>query len=61
MPGWDPVFGQTGNPDEHRFMSGVDPAYPKKTTFFLDKFVDTRGGEYFFSPSMKTLKNYVCA
>lgn len=55
------MFGQTGNDNEHRYMSGVDPTNPQAKTTFLDKFVDPRGGEYFFSPSMKTLKDYICA
>lgn len=58
-PGWDPLFGQTGDVNKDRFMSGVDPAQPQRDTSFTDKFVDPRGGEYFFSPSMQMLKDYI--
>jgi len=62
-PGWDPLFGQTGKEDEgtYREMSGVNPAQPKQVTKFMEKFVDPRGGEYFFVPSMATLREYIAA
>ena len=60
-PGWDPVFGQTGSDDKHRYMSGADPANPRQKTTFLDPFIDTRGGGYFFAPSLKTLREHIAA
>ncbi|KAJ6476929.1 hypothetical protein C8R45DRAFT_1216747 [Mycena sanguinolenta] len=58
-PGWDPVFGQTGDAEVHRYMSGVDPTNPSKVTTIFDRFIDPRGGEYFFAPSLKTLREYI--
>ena len=61
IPGQDPIFGQTGADETLRFMTGVDPTQPGRYTSFTEKFVDPRGGEYFFSPSMKTLNEYIAA
>ncbi|KAJ6476928.1 hypothetical protein C8R45DRAFT_1077006 [Mycena sanguinolenta] len=58
-PGWDPVFGQTGDADLHRYTSGIDPTDPRKVIKFFERFADCRGGEYFFSPSLKTLREYI--
>ncbi|KAH6884653.1 peroxidase TAP [Coprinopsis sp. MPI-PUGE-AT-0042] len=52
-PGLDPIVGQS--PGKPRSMSGLDPNDPSKEVTFLD-FVIPRGGEYFFSPSIKALK-----
>ncbi|PPR04666.1 hypothetical protein CVT24_011883 [Panaeolus cyanescens] len=49
----DPIVGQ-GN----RVMSGLDPLDPKKE-LSMPAFVVPRGGEYFFTPSLKGLKNTI--
>ncbi|KAH6902594.1 peroxidase TAP [Coprinopsis sp. MPI-PUGE-AT-0042] len=53
VPGLDPLIGQ--DPGQPRKMSGLDPNDPKKELTFPD-FIIARGGEYFFSPSVKALK-----
>ncbi|KAF8228447.1 Dyp-type peroxidase [Tricholoma matsutake] len=61
QPGWDPIFGQTGKEKEnvHRFMSGTNPKADSQIMSFPTKFVDPRGGEYFFSPSISTLRDLI--
>ncbi|KAF9462372.1 hypothetical protein BDZ94DRAFT_1261213 [Collybia nuda] len=63
QPGWDPIFGQTGEESQnvHRFMSGANPSLEPEIMSFPLKFIDPRGGEYFFSPSISTLTKYVAA
>ncbi|KAH6917877.1 peroxidase TAP [Coprinopsis sp. MPI-PUGE-AT-0042] len=53
-PGLDPLIGQS--PGKPRSMSGLDPNDPSKEMKFPD-FIIPRGGEYFFSPSIKALKD----
>ncbi|EAU89604.1 DyP [Coprinopsis cinerea okayama7 len=62
-PGLDPIFGQTGKEEEgdHRSMSGANPTLEQEIMTFPHKFIDPRGGEYFFSPSISTLKTYIAA
>nr|UQK85149.1 dye decolorizing peroxidase [uncultured fungus] len=53
-PGFDPIIGMKGN--DTRDFTGFDPqAQDKSLTETID-FVVPQGGEYFFSPSIKTLK-----
>ena len=63
QPGLDPIFGQTGKEDEsvYRSMSGANPNYEQELMTFPHKFIDPRGGEYFFTPSISTLGNYIAA
>ncbi|KAF9005132.1 hypothetical protein BDQ17DRAFT_1353872 [Cyathus striatus] len=49
-PGLDPIIGQG-----YRAMSGLNPDHPEDVRQLPD-FVVPRGGEYFFSPSLKALK-----
>ncbi|KAH6906860.1 hypothetical protein BKA70DRAFT_1372405 [Coprinopsis sp. MPI-PUGE-AT-0042] len=62
-PGLDPIFGQTGKEHEgnHRSMSGANPSIEQEIMSFPKKFIDCRGGEYFFSPSLSTLRKYIGA
>ncbi|KAF8804925.1 Dyp-type peroxidase [Phlegmacium glaucopus] len=60
-PGWDPVLGQTGSEDKHRHMSGANPTNPRQKTTFPERFIDPRGGGYFFAPSLKTLREHIAA
>ncbi|CAA7266771.1 unnamed protein product [Cyclocybe aegerita] len=52
-PGLDPLIGQGV-----REMSGLDPLNEQKVLSLPD-FIIPRGGEYFFSPSIKGLKNTI--
>lgn len=63
QPGFDPIFGQTGKEDQsvHRFMTGTNPSYEQELMSFPHKFIDVRGGEYFFSPSISTMRSYIAA
>ncbi|KAK0470216.1 peroxidase TAP [Desarmillaria tabescens] len=54
-PGFDPIIGQAGN-GGIRTLSGTDFADPNVEINLTDEFVVPRGGEYFFSPSIKSLK-----
>ncbi|KAK1224168.1 hypothetical protein PQX77_012973 [Marasmius sp. AFHP31] len=50
-PGHDAVIGTA----ERRSMTGANPADPKERLTIHQRFVEARGGEYFFMPSMATL------
>ncbi|KAF9039277.1 peroxidase TAP [Panaeolus papilionaceus] len=52
-PGLDPIVGQGS-----RSMSGLDPLNPQKM-LTMPAFVVPRGGEYFFAPSLKGLKDTI--
>ncbi|KAF8223380.1 Dyp-type peroxidase [Tricholoma matsutake] len=54
VPGLDPIIGQ-GN----REMSGIDPDNPATVLSNIPVFVTPRGGEYFFSPSLKALEETI--
>ena len=56
----DPIIGQTATPVERK-MSGVDPNDPKKELSFDQLWVVPRGGEYFFTPSIKGLTDTIAA
>lgn len=47
------------NENVHRFMTGIDPKDDSKPMIFPTKFIDPRGGEYFFSPSISTLRDMI--
>jgi len=55
QPGFDVIFGQNnGGP---RFISGTDILNPSWMLNVLTEHVISRGGEYFFSPSIDALGN----
>ncbi|KAG6864307.1 hypothetical protein C0991_010717, partial [Blastosporella zonata] len=60
-PGMDPILGQTGEEDEgvYRYMTGTNPHSESRVMIFPDKFVNPRGGEYFFVPSIQTMYGFV--
>ncbi|KAF8518401.1 fungal peroxidase [Hysterangium stoloniferum] len=53
-PGFDAVIGQ--NAGQARFISGLDPTDASRDFTLVMDFVQSRGGEYFFSPSISALK-----
>ncbi|KAF8074656.1 hypothetical protein FPV67DRAFT_1474402 [Lyophyllum atratum] len=61
LPGLDPIFGQTGEEDQdnHRYMTGSNPSAEQQVMSFPKKFIDPRGGEYFFAPSISTMKSII--
>jgi hypothetical protein len=42
-------------------MTGANPDYEQELMTFPHKFIDPRGGEYFFTPSISTLRDYIAA
>ncbi|KIM34766.1 hypothetical protein M413DRAFT_450072 [Hebeloma cylindrosporum] len=54
-PGLDPLIGQGD-----RAMSGLDPLN-EQTVIGMPAFIIPRGGEYFFSPSLKGLKSTIAS
>ncbi|KAF8907046.1 peroxidase TAP [Gymnopilus junonius] len=55
LPGLDPLIGQGV-----RSMSGLDPLAEQKV-LSMPTFIVPRGGEYFFAPSLKGLKETIAA
>ena len=62
-PGFDPIIGQTPNPKDPkaRIMSGTNPDATGTNTAPLPVWVLSKGGEYFFAPSIPALKNTFAA
>ncbi|KAG8529720.1 uncharacterized protein KY384_005201 [Bacidia gigantensis] len=54
--GFDPIIGQAG-PGLPRTMNGFDPKAQSTNLSLTAEWVLSKGGEYFFSPSLPTLKN----
>jgi len=54
VPGFDPIIGQAP-PGQVRKLSGVNPNDPSIELELDDNWVVPRGGEYFFTPSVKGL------
>ena len=57
VPGFDPIIGQGGK----RAMSGTDPKNQDNNLDLPREWVVSRGGEYFFSPSIPALKGKFAA
>lgn len=60
QPGFDPLIGQVQDADNIgvRTMTGADPANTAASlNLGMQTWVVTKGGEYFFSPSMSVLKD----
>ncbi|KAF8583284.1 dye-decolorizing peroxidase precursor [Ramaria rubella] len=53
-PGFDPIIG--ANAGQARFVSGLDPTNSSRDFTLVTDFVQSRGGEYFFSPSITAIK-----
>ena len=52
-PGFDPIIGANGG--QSRFVSGLDPTNSSRDVTLVTDFVQSRGGEYFFSPSISAI------
>lgn len=57
-PGFDPIIGARLD-GQARFVHGLDPTDPNKETTLIVDFVQSRGGEYFFSPSISALSTVI--
>lgn len=55
-PGFDAIIGQTTEDLPPRVLSGTDPKNPAPELTLNQQWVVTRGGEYFFSPSIPALR-----
>ncbi|KIK63491.1 hypothetical protein GYMLUDRAFT_241961 [Collybiopsis luxurians FD-317 M1] len=58
--GQDPIIGVAGN-DGPRSVGGLDPLNSSKDITLTQDFVVSRGGEYFFSPSLSAIQNTLSA
>lgn len=58
-PGHDPIIGQ--NHGVARFMNGYDPLHTDANLALNKEFVVSRGGEYFFAPSISALAGVLSA
>lgn len=56
-PGFDPIIG--ANHGQARVMSGYDIDDASRSLTLLQDFVVSRGGEYFFSPSIEALRDVI--
>ncbi|KAG8825506.1 hypothetical protein FRC19_011298 [Serendipita sp. 401] len=57
QPGYDLIFGQNnGGP---RWMSGADISNPNWILNMFTEFVISRGGEYFYSPSISAIRDVI--
>ena len=56
-PGFDPIIGQADN--AARTMVGFDPKAQANTLNLTNEWVISRGGEYFFVPSITALMEVI--
>ncbi|KAF8494772.1 hypothetical protein JB92DRAFT_2995234 [Gautieria morchelliformis] len=54
-PGFDPIIG--ANKGQPRFVHGLDPTNATRSITLVTDFVESRGGEYFFSPPISALRS----
>ena len=53
--GFDPIIGQAADPTS-RTVLGTDPARQGDSLLLTQQWVLSKGGEYFFTPSLSSLK-----
>jgi hypothetical protein len=58
-PGIEPVIGQVGG-GANRIVGGLDPNDASRD-MSIPQFVISKGGEYFFSPSISALRDKIAA
>lgn len=58
-PGFDPIIG--ANHGQQRFTQGLDPANQTRNITLPLDFIISRGGEYFFSPSLSAIIDTITA
>ena len=58
LSGVDPIIGQRGDSGP-RFMTGADPRNQNASLDFTEEWVVSKGGEYFFAPSISVLTNTI--
>lgn len=58
-PGYDPISG--ANYGQERFAQGLNPINQTTELTMLMDFVTSRGGEYFFSPSLSAILGIIAA
>jgi len=56
-PGFDSIIG--ANNGQPRFVSGLDPTNSSRDITLVTDFVQSRGGEYFFSPSISAIATII--
>ncbi|KAK0451293.1 fungal peroxidase [Desarmillaria tabescens] len=61
--GVDPIIGSAGTDPSSRSrpITGLDPTDPSRAITLQNDFVVSRGGEYFFSPSISAILNTIAA
>ncbi|KAK0443357.1 Dyp peroxidase [Desarmillaria tabescens] len=61
--GVDPIIGSAGTDPSSRSrpIAGLDPTDPTRVITLQSDFVVSRGGEYFFSPSISAILNTIAA
>lgn len=57
-PGQDPLIGQS-TAENPRIITGAFANDTSKPLTLLQHWVDVKGGEYFFTPSIPTIKNVI--
>lgn len=59
QPGFDPIIG--ANQGKPRTVTGIDLANQTSSLTLLTDFIQSRGGEYFFTPSISAILDTITA
>ena len=57
VPGFDPIIGQASGDPGARVMGGTNPQNATQNLPLPAEWVVSKGGEYFFAPSISALKS----